>query len=112
MPEIGEVGINVEREAVRRYPARRLNANRGHLLAVYPDAGQPGDDLAAQPPSGQRIRHDGFQGADIEVEVPLAAAQINDRIAHQLARTVIRHVPPAINLNHVGAQGRVLPRRA
>ena len=110
--EIRQVGINVERETVRRHPAGRLNANRGDFLAVYPDAGQPGNDLAAQPPRGERVRHDGFQRADVGVEVALAAAQINDWIAHQLARTVIRHVPAAINLNHVSAQGRILPRRA
>lgn len=93
--KIVEVGGDVEREAVHRHPAGDANAQRGQLLALDPDT-DVGILFIVSPRFDAEM---GNGSNDHFLEIPHVAAnvatvrgEVENRIADQLPRTVIRNV--------------------
>src|SRR5258707_1636313 len=106
--EQGEVGRDVQGEAVRRDPPRQMDADRSDLLLPHPDA----DVLLAfprpsgEPVAGERANENLLKIADIAADVPTVRAEGDDRIPHELPRTVIGDLAAAIALHDLDTTGR------
>ena len=94
--EVREVGVDVEREAVGGDAARDAHADGGDLRVADPDAGLRSERPAAMPKrastsistaSSERTYHDGPSPY---------AADVDDRVADELAGAVERHVAAAV----------------
>ncbi len=95
-----EIAADVEREAVHADPAAHADADRGDLLppdpyARLPRAASGGDAIIGE----QRDEHV-FEAAEVTVQILSAHAQVEDRVADQLARSVIGGLPTAVRLHH------------
>src|SRR5437870_1821446 len=105
--ELGGAGRDDQAVPVPRHPP----------LHVYPDAG----DLVTPPPRpdtrvgrvptsgnpdlGQRAHERLLERPEVPMEVGLVAGEVEDRIADELPRSVERNVTPALDLEHVEADG-------
>src|SRR2546426_7389534 len=52
---------------------------------------------------GERVDQRLLEGAEVPVEVPLVTRQVDDRVADELAGSVERHVPAALDLEDLDA---------
>ena len=110
--EVRQVGIAVHREAVQRHAsAEQPDADRAHLVVAVPHAG-----LDVLPP----VELDPEIGADADHRLLHPAemrggvgrgTQVEDRVPDQLARTVERELPSAIDPMDLGAARGQLVRR-
>lgn len=96
--KVVKVGGDVERKAVHRHPAGDANAKRGQLLAIDPDT-DVGILLIVSPRFDAEM---GNGSNDHFLKIPHVAAniatvrgEVENRIADQLPRTVIRDVSSA-----------------
>ena len=109
--EVAEVGRHVKGEAMRGDATRDMNADRGDLLFRYraacesPDASATADPLCEHAELTTGADEDFLEEAHkvdrAKVRASLAgeiAAQIENWVADQLARTVIGHVPTPVDL--------------
>src|SRR5258706_14067147 len=98
--EQGEVGRDVQGEAVRRDPPRQMHADRGDLLLSHPDADVllAFPRLGGEPVTGEGANENLLEIADISADVPPVRAEVDDRIPHELARAVIGDLAAAIAL--------------
>src|SRR4030095_11298132 len=87
--KIPQIGINVQRKAVRRDPAADVNPNGCDLHAVYPDARAPVQPAGLNAEAIKRADNHVFQGPDIRNNIPLPVAQIEDRVSYHLPRPMI-----------------------
>ena len=78
-----------------------VDAYRRHLALPHPGAGQPRPRCARQTIGAQGANQHGFQIAQIPVDIPPALAQIDERIGHQLTRSVKCDTAAAIDRDHV-----------
>ena len=85
-------------------PAPRPHTDRRQLAALEPDPGEPIDPLALQIQTRQHIDHHLLELAQIQVQVSAVALQIEHRVEHQLARSVVGHLAAAVNA--MQGQGR------
>ena len=97
MVERREVAANVQGEPVHRDPMPDADADRGDLSIFDPDAGQARPGRGGDPDFGQGFDQQLFQPAQITMEILAASAQVDDRIADQLARPVIGRLSAAID---------------
>src|SRR2546423_2664600 len=96
--EEGEIGGDVEREAVPRHPVARMNPNRGDLFPASPDAGIGGVALAGDPEIGQCVDQRLLDLSQIPVQILPVPLEVDDRITDQLSGSVKRHVAAALDL--------------
>jgi hypothetical protein len=103
--EHGEIGIDVQREAVTRPSARNPHADRRNLLVADPHAGKALGAFCGDPEVGKGRDQDVFQCAYIRDDITLPRAPLSerhDRVAHELAGAVIRDVAAPIRLDEIG----------
>ncbi len=101
--EPAQLGVHVERQAVRRDPALHPHADRAELsLAVDPDAGIPIQALAGHAECRGRVDDRGLQRANVATQVE-RVLQLEDRVGHDLARPVEGDVAAAVDPDELGA---------
>src|SRR5262249_170852 len=92
-----EIAANIEREAVHCDPMPDTDANRRDLALLDPNASEPfaprRGDFVAREKIDQRL----LEPAQITMQILAAAAKIDNRIAHQLAGTMISRLAAAID---------------
>ena len=100
----------MERVAVRRDPLSDVDADAGDLprRRHQPDPGEPVDPLRFELEGGQREDQCSLEVATIFLNVLPVPPQVEDRIANELARPVVRRLAAAVRLADldVGALGR------
>ena len=77
-------------------PAADVHADCGDLRAIGPNAGHACHAFGRDVEIREGIDQNLLQGAHIKVNVALPGIQIENRITHQLPRTMICHVAAAI----------------
>ena len=95
------VEIDVERVAVRRDPARHVDADAGDLArwTRQPDAGQPLEACCLDADGCERPDQRVLEIPDVLLHVAAVPLQVEDRIADELARPVVRRLPAAVRLD-------------
>ena len=107
----GQVGADVDGEAVGGDPAPDADANCGQFPgAVHPRAGKPVHPVGPYPEAERGGDDRRLQGADVAAEVE-RIRQLDDGVGHQLARTMERDVPAAVDAHQLSAEGGHLLRR-
>src|SRR5207244_12826348 len=102
-----EVGRHVERKAMGGDALRDLDADGRDLAVADPDAGVTGKPVGRNPEVGEDVDQAAFELAQVEADIGFGA-EIEDRIADQLPRAVVSHVPAAIDLEAGDAARRKL----
>src|ERR1017187_2110943 len=95
--EIAQIGADVQGETVRSHPPADVYANGGDLALIHPHAGQPGDASGEDAVIGQGIDNRLLDRPHVCAHVALPLPQVEDRVAHQLARAVVRHIAAAVD---------------
>src|SRR5580692_449483 len=103
--EVAKIGRHVQREAVPRDPAAKADADRRNLARADPDAGHRIAATRVDAEFCERIDHRGFETAEILRHVAVAAFELQNRIADQLAGTVIGHLSAARDAPHRHTRG-------
>ncbi len=95
------IEADVQRVAVRRHPTGDVHADGGDLLRRRrePDAGEPVDALAFEPERRQRPDERFLEVPHVLLDVAAVPLQVDDRIADELARPVIRRLAAAVGLD-------------
>src|ERR1051325_533001 len=96
--EEAEVCVDVESEAVCRHPACDVDADGGDLARSGMHAGQSLDAKALNTEIRDGAHQDFFQITYVAVNVLALRAQVDDRIADELAQAVIGDFTSAIGL--------------
>src|SRR5262245_47831106 len=107
--EIAEVGRGVEGEAVAGNPARDADANRRELVAFIgpdPDASEPFHAPRVHAVTRRGPNQHFFQVAHVAVDVAAIRLQVDDWIADDLARSVVRDVTAAPGFVHLDTATR------
>src|SRR4051812_31914566 len=73
--EIGEVGVDVEGEAVGSYPAAEVDSDGGDFAVADPDAGEFGDAAGVDAVFAEGVDDGLFEGADVGADVALPVAE-------------------------------------
>ena len=124
--EPGEVRVDVEREAVHRPPlgdpyADRRNLARTQRVAIDPDTGAAWKSPCLDPEIGEHIDQHLFDPVDVGGRVGHAATPLpghgENRVAHELTRTVIGDVSAPVRVDDRSAHRldidkQVVSRRA
>ena len=106
MREERQVGVDVEGEAVHRAPADVADPDGGDLAIVDPDARELVDGGGAgQAEIGERADEHLLEGVDVRRRVGDTGdgRQGEDRVADELARSVVGDVAAAVGLDELGA---------
>src|SRR5204862_73257 len=98
--EVGEVGGDVEGEAVGGDPARQVDADRGDLVLARPDAHErlPLPCLRGYAIVGEGADEHLLEVAHVAADVAPVRAEVDDRITHELPRPVIGDLAAAVAL--------------
>jgi len=75
-----------------------MNAHRGDLPAPDPYARPTDPTAGTEAKRCEGLDQDPFKSPKVEMYVAAMLRQIEDRVAHQLARAVIRNVAPALHV--------------
>src|ERR1017187_378593 len=94
--KIAQIRIHVQREAVGSHPAAEMHADGGDFAVAYPDPGELGDAPGLNAKLGQGVDERLLDGTHVGAHVASPIPKVQNRIAHQLPRPVIRHVAAAI----------------
>jgi hypothetical protein len=103
--EIVQIGADIEGEPVTGYPAREAHTDRGQFVATHPDAGQARDPRRRDPEIACHPYEDFFEVTHVAVDVATIGIEVNDRVAHDLAGTVVGHIAAASGLEDLDAPG-------
>ena len=95
------IEVDVERVAVRRDPLRDVDADRRDLARRrrQPDAREPLDPRRLEAEGGERLDQRLLEVAAVLLHVLAVARQVEDRVADELARAVIRRLAAAVGLD-------------
>ena len=102
--ELIEVGRDVEGKPVAGKPTRDSHADRRQLLpgrgaaglgGVDPRPGEPGLPASRDAERSRHSNHDFFESPDILMHVAPVWIQVEDGIADDLTRSVVRHIAPS-----------------
>src|SRR5689334_25157471 len=86
----------IQRKTVGSDPAADVHSDCGHLFPIYPDAGTAVHAAGLDREFGQRADDDLLDRADVSDHVSLPFSQIENRIADDLAGTVVGDVAAAV----------------
>ena len=75
-----------------------MNAHGGHFPAIHPDPGRARLQRSANPEVVENIHHHLLKRPQVCHHVALPFSQIENRVADNLARSVIRDVAPAVGM--------------
>src|SRR6185436_12046613 len=113
--KVPEVGANIQREAVARDPSADSYANRRDFffasLRSNPDARAPRQAAALDATLAERDDQGLLDVTDVAMDVATVGPQIEDRVADELTRPVVRDVAAAAGLGNRVAFGRQELRR-
>ena len=109
LAQVGHVGGDVEGEAVHRAPALEAHADGADLarvraVGVDPHARVLGEPSGADAEGGQRVDDELLDVADVPGGTELVGDG-EDRVADELARTVVGDVAAAADGDELGADG-------
>src|SRR5881398_1584366 len=93
----------VQRKPMPRDPLLHVDPDARDLPVPSPHAGVTRVPRGAYAESGERVDQRLLEGAEVPVEVPLVTRQVDDRVADELAGSVERHVPAALDLEDLDA---------
>ena len=111
--KVAQIRCLIQRESVRRDPAADVHADGADFpLDSIQTPVAPGSRPLSMPKSAKRVDNRLLHRAHVRDDVALPLAQIENRIADDLARTVIGDVAAAIGLVKCDAGARAAPRRA
>src|ERR1017187_428795 len=94
--KIAQIRIHVQRETVRRHPPAEVHSDGGDFAIAHPNPSQLGNAAGFNAELRQRVDERLLDGTHVRAHVALPIAQVQNRVAHQLPRSVIRHVAAAI----------------
>src|SRR6185295_11805351 len=109
--EPGEIGGDVEGEAVPGDPVARVNADGCDLPAARPHAGVGGVSLAGNSIVSEGVDQRLFDFPEIPVQVLTVSLEIDDRIADELAGSMESDVTTALDLEDLDALAAQKVRR-
>src|SRR5436189_3888897 len=97
--EAAEIGVRIQREAVRRHPALDPDADRADLPVAHPGAGHPllPARLDAVAPRG--ADHDLLEVPEVLLQVLVECREVEDGVSDDLPRSVVRDIPAARRLH-------------
>ena len=97
------IEVDVERVAVRRHPARDVDADRGDLARrpLEPDARQSFEPRRLDAERGERADQRLLEVPDVLLHVAAVPLQVEDRVADELARAVEGRLAAAVGLDHL-----------
>src|SRR5581483_3551764 len=101
---VREVDADVEREAVRRHAAGDADADGGDLRIADPGARAPLGAAGGDAEAGERLDQRRFERADVGGGAHSPAAQVEDRVAHDLAGAMERDVAAAVGPDDLRAE--------
>src|SRR4030095_5548674 len=93
-----EIRADVERESMARDPTRNANPDCTDLLGPDPRPGQPGDTPRRYSIVATRPNHHFLEVAHVLVDITSVWLEVEDGIADELTRTVIRDVSSTTRL--------------
>src|SRR5579863_9406782 len=99
--EVREIGVHVEGKAVRSDPARDVDAHRHQLVVADPDARGARDAARLDAEVARHADEHFLERPHVPAEVAPVLGQIENRIAYELAGTVIRDVAAAIRFEEL-----------
>lgn len=94
--ELCQVQVHVEGEAVPRAPATARNAEAGDLAILHPHPGASGTPDAVHLEGADRADDQLLEVAEVRVQVSAPFLEQSDHVAHELTRSVERHVASAL----------------
>src|ERR1017187_6588554 len=94
--KIAQIRIHVQRETVRRHPPAEVHSDGGDFAIAHPNPSQLGNAAGFNAELRQRFDERLLDGTHVRAHVALPIAQVQNRVAHELPRSVIRHVAAAI----------------
>src|SRR5690606_23501520 len=101
-----QVHGDVEGQAVEAAAVAHPDAERGDLGAIHVDARGALAALAADAPAGQGVDDRLLDPAHVLAHAEAQAAQVQERVGHQLAGAVVGDLAAAIHLEHRDVAGR------
>ena len=99
MTEAVQVSAQVQGKPMPADPATDTDADRGDLTALNPDTGFAALPFRVHSPSGQGQNQDFFQVAQEAVKIFTSLVQVNQRISHDLTRTMVGGIAAPGNRN-------------
>ena len=106
VPEVGEVGVDVEGEAVHRPAPADPHTDGADLPFAHPDAGVTREAAGAgQAQIGEDVDHELLYRVDIEGDGIGAHGHRDDRVPDELAGPVVGDVPTSVGPHQLGAYG-------
>lgn len=95
--KIREVGINVQRKTVVRHPTANPDPDGSNFLFPHPDPREPVSPVRLKTKLLESFNEYRLQSPEVPVHVAAVMSKINDRVSHELPRSVERHIPPPAN---------------
>src|SRR5216684_5945705 len=109
--EVVQVGGEVQREPVTDDRAVELDSDRGHLLAVRPDAGEAAASrLGCDAKLTQEVDQGLLEALQVFGNRAPKMLEVEDRVTHELARAVIGRLAAPVRPDdvHIAARALVL----
>ncbi len=78
-----------------------MNADRGDLAVLNPDACVAGHSTGGNSITGQRADEHIFQAAKIPVQIAFVAIEVDNRVPDELTGAVVRDVTASLDLMHL-----------
>jgi hypothetical protein len=101
--EPGEVGVDVEGEAVAGDTALDADADGGDFGTVHPDAGATADTFSDDVEAGEGVNDRLFEEADVINGADGAGMEIENGVGHKLAGAVEGNIATSIGGDHLDA---------
>src|SRR5262249_49192516 len=92
-----EIAAHIQRKPVHGDPMTNTDANRGNLAVLYPNSCERFTSLRGNVVLAEKIDEQLLKPAQIFVQILATPTQVHNGITHQLARTVIRRLPAAVD---------------
>ena len=101
----GEVGVDVEGEAMEGDAAAYLDAYGGYLASGGPNSGEARLDVGSDVEVGEGVDDDLLDGADVLQGADAQPAQVEDGVSDELAGAVVGDLAATVSLVDGNAEG-------
>lgn len=102
--KIPQIRIDVEGETVRCNPARDVNSHRHQLVVAYPNASESWNASGGKAVFGRHADENLFEGAHVPGDIAPMLFEIENRITHKLAWSMIGDIPAAVGFVEFSAK--------